>query len=117
MPGKGVLTLKTPYREGATHIVMAPLEFMQRLAALVPRPRWHRIRCHGVRAPNAKLRPQSIPEAPVNAHDTSAGHADAPLPVAPTRLRGARLRKRVFTIDMEPCPLLAAAPCRSSPPS
>ena len=34
-----VLTLKTPYRDGTTHIVMSPLEFMQRLAALVPRPR------------------------------------------------------------------------------
>ena len=35
---------------------MAPLEFMQRLAALVPRPRLHLIRFHGVLAPNAKLR-------------------------------------------------------------
>ena len=34
-----VLTLKTPWRDGATHLVMSPLEFMQRLAALVPRPR------------------------------------------------------------------------------
>jgi hypothetical protein len=30
-----------PYREGTTHIVMSPLEFIQRLAALVPRPRLH----------------------------------------------------------------------------
>jgi hypothetical protein len=37
--GHVVLTLKTPYREGTTHIVMSPLEFIQRLAALVPRPR------------------------------------------------------------------------------
>jgi putative transposase len=32
--GQVVLTLKTPYRDGTTHIVMSPLEFMQRLAAL-----------------------------------------------------------------------------------
>jgi hypothetical protein len=37
--GQVVLTLKTPYRDGTTPIVMSPLEFMQRLAALVPRPR------------------------------------------------------------------------------
>ncbi|MGH8569983.1 MAG: transposase [Gammaproteobacteria bacterium] len=37
--GQVVLTLKTPYREGTTHIVMSLLEFIQRLAALVPRPR------------------------------------------------------------------------------
>jgi len=31
--------LKTPWRDGSTRLVMSPLEFMQRLAALVPRPR------------------------------------------------------------------------------
>ena len=30
------------------HVVMSPLEFMQHLAALVPRPRLHPIRFHGV---------------------------------------------------------------------
>ena len=42
--GQVVLRLKTPWRDGITHIVMSPLEFMQRLAALVPRPRLHLIR-------------------------------------------------------------------------
>ncbi|MGH8491355.1 MAG: transposase [Gammaproteobacteria bacterium] len=49
--GQVVLTLKTPYRDGTTHIVTSPLEFMQRLAALVPRPRLHLICFHGVLAP------------------------------------------------------------------
>ena len=43
--GQVVLKLKTPYRDGTSHIVMSPLEFMQRLAALVPRPRLH---CHAI---------------------------------------------------------------------
>ena len=34
-----VLKLKTPWRDGTTHLVMSPLDFMQRLAALMPRPR------------------------------------------------------------------------------
>ena len=51
-----MLRLKSPYRDGTTHIVMSPLEFMQRLAALVPRPRLHLIRFHGVLAPHATLR-------------------------------------------------------------
>ncbi len=57
--GQVVLQLKSPYHDGTTHIVMEsqgqgvallgaprtePLEFMQRLAALVPRPRLHLIR-------------------------------------------------------------------------
>jgi len=37
--GQVVLTLQKPCRGGTTHIVMSPLELMQRLAALVPRPR------------------------------------------------------------------------------
>jgi hypothetical protein len=36
--GHVVLKLKTPRRDGTTHLVMSPLEFMQRLAALVLRP-------------------------------------------------------------------------------
>ncbi len=43
-----VLELKTPWRDGTTHLVMSPLEFMQRMAALVHRPRLHLIRFHGV---------------------------------------------------------------------
>ena len=54
--GQVVLTLKTPYREGTTIPVMSSLEFLQRLAALVPRPRLHLIRFHGVLAPEARPR-------------------------------------------------------------
>jgi len=35
--GQVVLKLTTPSRDGTTHLVMSPLEFMQRLAAPVPR--------------------------------------------------------------------------------
>ena len=41
--GQVELKLETPWRGGTTHLVMSPLEFMQRLAA-VPRPRLHLIR-------------------------------------------------------------------------
>src|ERR1700675_4405559 len=54
--GQVVLQLKSPYRDGTTHIVLSPLEFMQRLGALVPRPRLHLIGFHGVLAPHATLR-------------------------------------------------------------
>ena len=46
--GQVVLQLKSAYQDGTTHVVMSPLEFMQRRAALVPRPRLHLIRFHGV---------------------------------------------------------------------
>ena len=58
--GQVELKLKTPWRDGTTHLVRSPLEFMQRLAALVPRPRLHLIR-FGVRV--TSLREVSGPPA------------------------------------------------------
>jgi hypothetical protein len=37
-------------------------KWMQRLAALIPRPRLHLIRYHGILAPNAKWRSQVVPK-------------------------------------------------------
>ena len=102
--GQVVLQLKSPYRDGTTHIVMSPLEFLQRLAALVPRPRLHLIRFHGVLAPHAKLRTQIVPSEPVNAHEACDHHAQAPPASAPARMSWACLLKRVFDIDIEQCP-------------
>ncbi len=31
--------LKTPYRDGTMYVIFEPLDFMARLAALVPKPR------------------------------------------------------------------------------
>ncbi len=54
-------TLKTPYRDGTTHIVLEPLDLMARLAALVPPPRMRLTRFHGVFAPHSKLRAAVTP--------------------------------------------------------
>ena len=103
--GQVVLKLKTPWRDGTTHLVMSPLEFTQRLAALMPRPRLHLIRFHGVLAPNAKMRAQVVPQGPVEP-------ADAAQPAAceancahhrPVRMSWARLLKPVFELDLEHC--------------
>jgi hypothetical protein len=53
--------LKTAYRDGTTHIVLDPLDLMARLAALVPPPRMHLRRFHGVFAPHSKLRAAVTP--------------------------------------------------------
>ena len=98
--GDVVLRLKSPYQDGTTHIVMSPLEFMQRLAALVPRPRLNLIRFHGVLAPNAKLRPQIIPGKPLSVSDDLGEAIHQP---ASAHMSWARLLKRVFDIDIEHC--------------
>ncbi len=102
--GDVVLQLKSPYQDGTTHIVMSPLEFMQRLAALVPRPRLNLIRYHGVLAPNAKWRAEIVPGRALSANDTSADLDGAPHHSASARMSWARLLKRVFDIDLEHCP-------------
>lgn len=40
--------LKTPYRDGTTHVVLEILDFIARLASLVPKPRMNLNRYHGV---------------------------------------------------------------------
>jgi hypothetical protein len=40
--------LKTPYRTGTTHVIFEPLDFIAKLAALVPKPRTNLTRFHGV---------------------------------------------------------------------
>ena len=104
-----VLQLKSPYRNGTTHIVMSPLEFLQRLAALVPRPRLHLIRFHGVLAPHAKLRSAIVPRPVSEQADVACKHAgdSSTKPCAPSRtakMSWARLLKPVFDIDFERCP-------------
>ncbi len=54
--GLVVYELKHPFRDGTTHVLFEPLDFIARLAALVPRPRAHLVRYHGLFAPNAKHR-------------------------------------------------------------
>jgi hypothetical protein len=48
------LALKTPYRDGTTHVIFEPADFIARLVALVPKPRAHLTRYHGVFAPASK---------------------------------------------------------------
>ena len=82
---------------------------LQRLAALVPRPRLHLIRYHGVLAPNARLRPLVVPQKPEvqerAAEVAVAGGCDVQtVQSRPCRVSWARLLKRVFDIDMQHCP-------------
>jgi hypothetical protein len=53
--------LKSPYRDGTTHVVFEPLDFLSRLAALVPSPRVNLRRFHGVFAPHHRLRARIAP--------------------------------------------------------
>jgi len=92
--------LKTPYRDGTTHVIFEPLDFMARLAALVPKPRVNLTRFHGVFAPNSHLRAQVTPGQRGRRMGEGADRTAAARHSAMSW--GQRL-KRVFKIDIETC--------------
>jgi hypothetical protein len=116
--GRLRLELKTPWADGTTAIVLAPLDLITRLCALVPPPRFNLTRFHGVLASAAKLRSEVVPQ-PV--HHEPAAPVQLPL-FGTTRSLGlvkdshdnqrypagrhpwAWLMKRVFQRDVTVCP-------------
>ena len=59
-----VYQLKHPFRDGTTHVLFSPEDFVARLAALVPRPGFNLTRCHGVFAPSSAFGHAVVPDAP-----------------------------------------------------
>lgn len=76
-----------------------PLDFIARLAALVPKPRVHLTRYHGVLAPHSSLRAEVTP-AGRGKHTGTTERSPAERHRAMT---WAKRLKRVFRIDIEKC--------------
>src|SRR2546427_5052640 len=54
--GQVVFELPHPRADGATHLLLDPLELIEKLTLLIPPPRFHTLRFHGVLAPHAACR-------------------------------------------------------------
>ena len=94
--------LKTPYRDGTTHVIFEPLDFIARLAALVPKPRVNLTRFHGVFAPNSHYRAKVTSARRGRGGPGLRGVAEAEEPTAVERrasMNWAQRLKRVFSID------------------
>jgi len=61
--GRLALRLKTRWRDGTTHILMERHELLDRLVPLIPPPRAHQVRYHGVLAPCSSVRDRIVPGA------------------------------------------------------
>jgi len=59
--GRLAYRLKTRWRDGTTHILMERSELLERLAPLIPPPRAHQVRYHGLLAPCASGRDRVVP--------------------------------------------------------
>jgi hypothetical protein len=97
--------LKTPYRNGTTHVIFEPLDFIARLAALVPKPRVNLTRFHGVFAPNSKHRITITPaKRGKGAKQDNTIESDERTPMEKhASMTWARRLKRVFGIDITEC--------------
>jgi len=95
--------LKTRYRDGTTHIVMEPLDLMARLAALVPPPRMHLTRYHGVFAPHSTLRAAVTPAHRGMGSPGQGADQAADQPVTPhhAAMHWAPRLKRDFGIEID----------------
>lgn len=101
-----------PQPDGRTELRLTPLELIERLAALIPPPRLHRHRYHGVLAPNSAQRTQvtalARPAAPPSRAPLPAGDPAQPPERSPARILWALLLARIYEIFPLRCTLCGA---------
>ena len=97
------MKLKTPWKDGSTHVVYEPVEFVSKLAALIPRPHKNLVLYHGVLAPNAAWRSGAVAygRAPSAPSDTTDPHTCELL--RHQRHQWAELMRRSFDVDVLAC--------------
>jgi hypothetical protein len=114
--------LKTPRRNGTTHVIFEPLDFMyrmygmsrahgcagatiSRLVSLVPKPRVNLTRFHGIFAPNSKYRALITPAKRGRGKKANTLNEAQDQTSAEKRasMTWAKRLKRVFNTDIETC--------------
>ena len=86
--GQVLLRLRRPWRDGTRALRFTPTELLEKLAAMIPKPRLNLLIYHGVFAPHGRVRPGAVcraqqgaqrPAAPVAARGAAAA-GTAPVP-------------------------------------
>ncbi len=100
--GRLAYRMKTPWRDGTTHVIMSDGELVEKLAALVPAPRFHLVRYFGILASAAKERPSIVPVPPPASGVKSCGHRDTSEKEKPhpRDYTWAQLMARIFALDV-----------------
>jgi len=108
--GRVALELKMAWRDGTRELVFEPLEFLERLAAMTPRPETNLLICHGLLAPRARWRERVVaygrvaPEPTALAPPLAAGPDGTGVKSSPRAWTWAALMHRAFAIDVLACP-------------
>ena len=107
-----MLELKTGWHDGTRRLVFEPLELLERLAAITPRPDVNLIICHRVLAPHARSRRsvvaygRLVPEPMASAGRTASlepGLDGTATTTTPRYWTWAALMHRAFAIDVLAC--------------
>jgi hypothetical protein len=118
--GRLLYRLKRPWRDGTSAVIFERQDFMAKLAVLVPAPRAHLIRYHGILGPAAAWRSLIVPGACETRAEIGFGPSSSIEPSAtasvetgpppskpqPARQRNhtwAELMRRVFSLDVLQC--------------
>ena len=108
--GQVRIELRRAWSDGTTHLLFDPLELLERLAALTPRPRINQILYHGVLAPRAAWRALVVQFGTIGSPAVTEGDDDVEEhPDAADRGRGhnypwAALMRRSLGLDVLDCP-------------
>lgn len=70
--GRVAYAFRKRWRDGSTHVVLDPMTFLERLSALVPRPRKKSVNYFGVFAPAASYRSRVVPRRSAEVVGTGA---------------------------------------------
>ena len=104
--GRVLVKLKTAWRDGTSHLLFEPIELLEKLAAITPRPAINLLLYHGVLAPHARWRSPVVRYGRAAPPDATARSLEArpraPRPPAPWTW--AALMRRVFALDVLACP-------------
>jgi hypothetical protein len=114
--GRLLYKLKRRWRDGTKAVIYEPMELMERLAALVPPPRFNITRFYGVLGPASTIRPLIVPQdktsiAPMHSacpvkietSQTTEAKTNGKRGIQPRNYSWAELMKRVFEVDVLSC--------------
>ena len=105
--GRIVFRAKHAAPDAPRRLHLSPMQFLGRIAALIPPHRSHLVRYHGVFAPHSKHRARIVPNHSKRPSPTPAAPSATTSPHTPPpsrfRIDWASLLRQVFAIDVLPC--------------
>ena len=118
--GRIALELKTAWHDGTRELVFEPLELLERLAAMTPRPETNLLNCHGLLAARARWRARVVaygrvaPEPTALAPPLGAGAKGTKAKTGSPAWTWAALMHRALAMDVLACANCGGCACGSS---